>query len=171
MARILLFGSNDIFGVPENVTEWIKEYAKQGHEFIVGDRKGAESSFHQLISSIGALNQTTVYCTDSPKNNLFEIKTRAFVTYYNEDTKTATVCLKGTSDNSIDTSFPEVKIEDIEKEADIVHNKQWYEFRDRQLINDCDIGICLYNGESKGTLHMIQLMNIKEKPCYTFTFG
>lgn len=161
MAKILLFGSHDIFGVPSDVITWLQEYIKQGHEFIVGDGKGADSAFHKTLSSLGA-TKVTIYAMDSARNNVYEFPVKKFLTAYNEEAKQVEIYAE-------DESIEVFTISDVEKEQDIPYNRQWYEFRDRQLISDCDIAIGLWNGESKTALHMIQLLNIYNKPVYTFT--
>lgn len=162
MAKILLFGSPDIYGVPSNVVEWMQEYNRQGHEFIVGDRKGADASFHKALSSLGVTN-AKIYAMQSVRNNDFDLPVKTFLTYYDAETKQVTITC---DDNSVEPFI----IEGVEKEQDIAYNRQWYEYRDKQLISDCDIAICLWDGESKTALHMIQLLNINNKPVYTFTF-
>ncbi len=161
MAKIMLFGSSTVFGVPSDVLAWLQEYNNQGHEFIVGDNKGACATFHKTLSSIGA-NKVTIYAMDSARNNLYEYPVKSFITGYDESTKTVEI-------TAADGSTEPFIIEGVEKAIDIPHNRQWYEYRDRQLINDCDIAIGLWDGESKTELHIIQLMNILNKPCYTFT--
>jgi hypothetical protein len=99
---------------------------------------------------------------DYAKNNTYDLKTKTFVTSYNEEAQQARV-------ESKDGSVEPFIIDSVEKEMDIPYNRQWYEFRDRQMINDCDIAIGLWDGESKTAMHIIQLLNIKEKPCYTFS--
>lgn len=163
MAKIFLFGSHDVYGVPGDVLTWLQEYTNQGHEFIVGDGRGADSSFHKALSSVGASN-VTIYAMDSARNNLYDFPVKKFVTSYDETSKQVSISAE---DNSI---VPFV-IYDVEKAMDIPVNRQWYEFRDRQLISDCDIAIGLWNGESKAALHIIQLLNIYNKPVYTFTVG
>lgn len=163
MAKILLFGSTTIFGVPADVLTWLDTYNKQGHEFIVGDNKGACASFHKALSSIGA-NNVTIYAMDSARNNTYKYPVKSFLTNYDETSKIVTITESGTD------SEPFV-IEGVEKEMDIPHNRQWYEYRDRKLIEDCDIAICLWDGKSKTEFHMIQLMNIFNKQCYTFTIS
>lgn len=163
MAKIMLFGSSTIFGVPQETMGWLQEYIKQGHEFIVGDCKGSDAAFHKALSSLGA-NKVTIYAMDSARNNVYDYPVKSFLTSYNEDNKEVEITA---SDNSIEP----VVIENVEKVIDIPHNRQWYEFKDRQMIKDCDIAIGLWDGESKGTMHVIQLMNIYNKPCYTFTIN
>ena len=161
MAKIMLFGSSTVFGVPSDVVAWLTEYNKQGHEFIVGDNKGACATFHKTLSSIGA-NSVTIYAMDSARNNTYEYPVKSFITGYDENTKTVEI-------TAADGSNEPFIIEGVEKAIDIPHNRQWYEYRDKQLINDCDIAIGLWDGESKTELHIIQLLNILNKPCYTFT--
>ena len=161
MAKIMLFGSSTIFGVPSEASQWLEAYIAQGHEFIVGDCKGADAAFHKALSSLGATN-VTVYCMDEPRNNLYGFNVKSFITGYNEETKQVEIAAK---DGSIETFI----IDNVEKAMDIPHNRQWYEFKDKKMIEDCDMAIGLWDGKSKGTLHVIQLMNIYNKPCYTFT--
>lgn len=163
MGNIMLFGSHTIFGIPQEVISWLQAYNEQGHKFIVGDGKGSDSAFHKALSSIGAKN-VEIYAMDSARNNTYEYPVKSFITHYNEATKQAEI---SASDNSIEP----LVIKGIEKAMDIPHNRQWYEFRDRQLINDCSIAIGLWDGDSKSTSHIIQLLNIYNKPCYTFTIG
>lgn len=163
MGKIFLFGSYDVYGVPGDVLTWIQEYVRQGHEFIVGDGKGADAAFHKALSSVGA-DKVTIYAMDSARNNVYEFPVKSFLTSFNEETKQVEITA---ADNSIEPFI----IDDVEKAQDIPLNRQWYEFRDRQLISDCDIAIGLWNGESKTALHIIQLLNIYNKPVYTFTVG
>lgn len=163
MGKIFLFGSYDVYGVPSDVLTWIQEYVRQGHEFIVGDGKGADAAFHKALSSVGA-DKVTIYAMDSARNNVYEFPVKSFLTSFNEETKQVEITA---ADNSIEPFI----IDDVEKAQDIPLNRQWYEFRDRQLISDCDIAIGLWNGESKTALHIIQLLNIYNKPVYTFTVG
>lgn len=163
MGKIFLFGSYDVYGVPSDVLTWIQEYVRQGHEFIVGDGKGADAAFHKALSSVGA-DKVTIYAMDSARNNVYEFPVKSFLTSFNEETKQVEITA---ADNSIEPFI----IDDVEKAQDIPLNRQWYEFRDRQLISDCDIAIGLWDGESKTALHIIQLLNIYNKPVYTFTVG
>ena len=159
MAKILLFGSSTIFGVPNEVLSWLEQYVAQGHEFIVGDCKGSEAAFHKALSSVGA-DKVTIYSMGAPRNNNFRFPSKQFDTHYNEDTKQATLTCEGQQVYTI---------AGVEKEMDIPYTREWYEFKDKQMIQDCHMAIGLYDGKSKGTLHMIQLLGIYNKPCYTFT--
>ena len=163
MGKIFLFGSYDVYGVPSNVIDWLQEYVRQGHGFIVGDGKGADSAFHKALSSVGA-DKVTIYAMDSARNNVYDFPVKSFITSFNEEAKQVTI---SATDNSVEPFV----IDGVEKAQDIPLNRQWYEFRDRQLISDCDIAIGLWNGESKTALHIIQLLNIYNKPVYTFTVG
>lgn len=167
MAKIMLFGSSTIVAVPQNIVDWLYQYTQQGHEFIVGDCKGADTAFHKALSSVGASDKSTIYCMGNPRNNIYEFKTRIFDTYYDSDKKQVEVVLRGTNEGEVDESFEPIIIEGVAKEIDIQNTRQWYELKDRQMINDCDMAIALWNGESKGTMHCIQLLGIYNKPCYT----
>lgn len=164
MAKIMLFGPYSSVGLPQEVIPWLQEYIAQGHEFLVGDSKGFDSSVHRLLSSLGALDKATIYCMDDPRSNVYDLKVKSFVTDFSEERKQAIIRAK---DNSIEPFV----IEKIEQAMDIPYNRQWYEFRDRQMIKDCDIAIGVWDGESKTVTNIIQLLNIYNKPCYTFSIN
>lgn len=170
MAKILLFGSSSITGVPQEQLNWIYAYTQQGHEFIVGDKKGADVAFHKALSSCGAISKSTIYSMGAPRNNLYEIKSCIFDTFYDADAKQVTIAKRGNTQGEIDESFTPFIIDDVAQEIDIPGNRQYYEFLDRKMIDDCDMAICLWDGEGKGIMHCIQLLNIKNKPCYTIKF-
>lgn len=162
MAKIMLFGSSNIFGVTSETLRWLNEYNRQGHEFIVGDLKGSDTAFQKALASIGAMDNTTIYCMDYARNNIYGFRERRFLTSYNPDEKIAKI----TAD---DKSIEPYIIEGVDREADIAINRSWYEFRDRQMISDCSVAIGLYDGESNKVIQIIRLLNIKNKQCYTFT--
>lgn len=43
--------------------------------------------------------------------------------------------------------------------------------RNVEMADYADIAICFWDGESKGTAHMIKTMKIKKKPCYIFDYN
>lgn len=163
MLNILLFGGTDSFGIPNVVQSWVQEYSKQdGVNFIVGDKNGIDSSFHKLLSATGSLKKSKLYCMDTPKNNKYELDIVPFTTSYNSDTKTATII------NSL-TNTVESEITSIDKADDIQYNRDWYSFIDKKLIDDCVMALCVWDGQNKRVFHMIQMLGIRNKPCYSFT--
>ena len=62
MAKILVFGSYKIVGIPSEVERWLEEYTRQGHEFIVGGSSTLDNALHRTLSGVGAADKTTVYC-------------------------------------------------------------------------------------------------------------
>lgn len=162
MAKIMLFGSASVFGIPSEIVGWLHEYTKQGHEFIVRDSKGADTAFHKALSSVGA-SKVTIYCMDTIKNNTYEFPVKMFNTEYLDETKQ----IKITSNDNMEPYI----IDDVEKEMDVKHNRKWYEFIDRQMIKDCDMAISLWDGKSKGEFNTLQLLGIYDKPCYNFTIS
>lgn len=107
MGKIFLFGSYDVYGVPSDVLTWLQEYVRQGHEFIVGDGKGADAAFHKALSSVGA-DKVTIYAMDSARNNVYEFPVKSFLTSFNEETKQVEITA---ADNSIEPFI----IDDVEK--------------------------------------------------------
>ena len=79
--KIFLFGSKDIYGVPESLVrqlEMLLEQTNGNLQFIVGDCSGIDASFHTVLSMIGARSKTTIYCMDYARNNRFEFETKVF---------------------------------------------------------------------------------------------
>lgn len=164
MAKIFIFGSSSIKTIPYEIEQYILGLYSQGHEFIIGDNKGVDSAVNMILSRVGAIEKTTVYAMDRARNNPFGAKERIFNVYHDENRKVASIVDK-------DTNQIMKEIEDIENVEDIPGNKQYYEFKDRLMMDECAIAMCIWDGESKRELHCIQLMNIKEKPCYVYKLG
>lgn len=162
MAKVYLFGSaslNSVAGL-ESILQSLME---QGHEFIVADGRGADSAFHLSLSRIGALDKTTLYIMNRTFNNKYDLKTRVIKTSIDAEKKEAYL-LDGNTNEVIGT------IEGIEQIEDLDGNQQYSEFRDRLMMDECAIGICAWAGDSKREFKRIQLMGIKNKPCYTYKF-
>lgn len=163
MANILLFGvTSGITDIPTSIVKWLEEYNVQGHKFILGNKKGADTAFHRALSRIGAVENSTLYVMNTSQliNNTYNIKTKTFYPKYNADEKSVRIC-------DIDGETL-LKVEGVQKEEDIGITREVYEFKDRQLINDCDIAIGIYDGQNKTVMKIIQLVNIMDKPCYLF---
>lgn len=161
MANILLIGSSDIVGIPQDVLNWLYTYTTQGHKFIVGDSKGCDRHFHKALSSIGALNNSMIYCMDVPTSNVYDLPVKSFRTEFNQSEQKVIVKAE---DNSIEP----YEITDIKDAKDIPLSREWYEFRDRQMIKDCNAAIVIISNTElpKRLDHMITLLNISNKPCY-----
>jgi len=164
MAKILLVGAPGIAGVPNEVIEWLRAYGVQGHEFILGDTKTGDAKFHRTLSSLGLIDKSTIYTMNTVVENPYDLPIKKFNTLYDADTKQVLIEEDGNPD---DTGYV---ISGVEKEMDIEHNREWYEFRDKRLINDCVMAILVLNtGEqTKRVQSMIMGLNIRNKPCYTF---
>lgn len=161
MAKIFVFGSTSIKLITPEIEQILLGLYNQGHEFIIGDNKGADSALNMSLSRVGALDRTTVYAMDRARNNLYGAKERIFNTYHDESTQIASIIDK-------DTQEVLKNIENIANIEDIPGDKQYYEFKDRLMMDECAIAICLWDGESKREFHCIQLLGIKNKPCYVY---
>ena len=79
--KVFLFGSHDVYGIPDVVVTQLEEIMKQTNgnvEFIVGDCDGVDSAFHTVLSRIGGRTKTKVYCMDYARNNKFEFEVKTF---------------------------------------------------------------------------------------------
>lgn len=162
MANILLLASAGISAVPADFIQWITAYNAQGHKFIVGDSKNSDAVLHRALSSVGAAENTTVYSMGAPNSNVYKFNTVEYLTSYNEELCTVTI-------SGGDLAEPYI-IEDVKKEIDIQNNKQWYEFKDRRMIENCSMAIVVASGElSRRVDHIIQILNIRSIPCYVLS--
>lgn len=162
MHKVFLFGSRDIYGIPDVVVQHLEkiiEETKGEVEFIVGDAQGIDSAFHKALSSIGALKQSTIYCMDSPRHNVYEIKTKNFISSYDPDTKIVSIGAEGEEP---------VIIENIEKPDDLKYNRAFYEFKDKKMRDDCTFAICIWDGKSKGTFTNINMLSAQGKYVYIY---
>lgn len=167
MAKIWLLGTSEVGEIPSNIVEWLRQYTSQGHQFIVGDHKGAERAFHRALSFVGATDNSFLYSMGYSNYNNFDLKRHQFNTYFDEQEHKATIALVN-ENNEIDPSFEPIEIIGIEKEADISGNSTWYSFLGKQMVKDCDIAIVIWDGTSKTILNYLQLMNIYGKTYYSF---
>lgn len=162
MAKVYLFGSaslNSVAGL-ENI---LLELMNQGHEFIVADGKGADSAYHMSLSRIGAVDKATIYSMKKSYNNKYDIKERNFNVTFDEANRQAAI---------LDATTQEVLkvIDDVNAIEDLPGDTRYIEFKDRLMMDDCAIAICAWDGSSKREFHRIQLMGIKNKPCYVYKF-
>ena len=162
MAKIYLFGSSSISSVAglENI---LLGLLQQGHEFIVADGKGADSAYHISLSRIGASDKTTVYAMNNAYNNKYKFKERLFGTVVDVANKQANIIDK-------ETNVVLKTIDGIVEPEDLEGNQELVEFKDKFMMDECAIAICAWDGESKREFKRIQLLGIKNKPCYTYRF-
>lgn len=163
MHRVFLFGSRDIYGIPDQVTQHLANILEQTNgdvEFIVGDAPGVDASFHKTLSSIGAASKTTVYCMDYPRNNTYDLKTKCFISSYDPETKVVSIGAEGEEP---------VLIEGIEKPDDLRYNRSFYEFKDKKMRDDCTFAICIWDRKSKGTFTNINVLKAQNKYVYIYT--
>ena len=162
MHRVFLFGSRDVYGIPDVVVQHLENILKETNgevEFIVGDAPGIDASFHKALSSVGAASKTTIYCMDYPRNNKYDLKTKLFVSTYDADTKEVSIGAEGEEP---------VIISNVEKPDDLKYNREFYEFKDKKMRNDCTFAICIWDGKSKGTFTNINVLKAQNKYVYVY---
>ena len=162
MHKVFLFGSRDIYGIPSVVVQHLENIITQTNgevEFIVGDAPGVDASFHKALSSVGAANKTTIYCMDTPRNNVYDLKTKIFKSEYDPDTGVVTIAADGEEP---------VVFTNINKPEDLKFNREFYEFKDKKMRNDCTFAICIWDGKSKGTFTNINVLKAQNKYVYIY---
>lgn len=178
MAKILLFGSNSIRVLPNEITDWLREYNKQNQEFIIRANECGKV-FAKELSALGVpkekvaiYSMNTIYSRD-----FFNYPIKQFITEYDETNKKVIISeLENKDFPNVNYANGEVNEEEfiitgVEKQMDIPYKKKWMEFKDTRLIKDCAMAICVWDTVSKTENRMIQKLNIYNKPCYTFTVG
>lgn len=162
MHTVFLFGSRDIYGIPDVVVNHLERILAETNgdiQFIVGDAPGVDASFHKALSSIGAARKTKIYCMDYPRNNKYDIDTKIYKSEYNPDTLEVKIAADGEE--------PTI-ISDIKKPDDLKFNRQFYEFKDKKMRDDCTFAICIWDGKSKGTFTNINVLKAQNKYVYVY---
>ena len=155
----MLIAAKGLTALPNTFFSWVEHYNQQGHKFLVGDLKMSDDILHRALSSLGALENTTLYALGSVGSNRYGIKERLYKYEYDNDSKI--LHIEAESDPTDVTELS------IKKEMDIELTEQFYEFKDRKLVKDCDMGIFVVSGEIPKRLDkMITFMNIYNKPVY-----
>lgn len=165
MTKIYLFGSANIFSIPKEIEDQLFNIFKDSNgqvKFIVGDGRGADSAYHKMLSAIGARSNSEIYSLDQVRNNNFDLATRKFVSEYDVETKTVTL---KSPEGEVLESFT-----DVEKMDDIQYKREYYNFTNRQMIEDCDMAIALWDTESRGTFSNINTLKALDKTVYVFTY-
>ena len=155
MAKILLFGSHNIKGVPQSVIDWLDKCNKAGNSFMVGDRMGSDEAFHRALSLVGAEN-VEIVGLNRISNNKFNFNERKLVTEWYDDNK---VRIKDIDGTVLET------ISGIESEDKIFENKDIVGFKDFWMIRECDLALCLYDGKSKKIDNLLQIFGLTNKEC------
>ena len=160
MGKILLMASSNAGYVPAEALQGIANLVAQGHELIMVDNKTNSNLWHMTLSRMGIINKTTIYNVGNILYNKFDAKEKVFSTVYDDATRTAAII-----DN--ETGNEELVETNIELE-DFIASKEFTEFKIKKLIKDCDIAICIWDGENKTVFRYIQLLGIHNKPCYSY---
>lgn len=163
MHVVFLFGSRSIYGIPPVVVQQLENIMQQTNgdvKFIVGDATGVDAAFHKALSSIGARTKTQVYCMDTPRMNQFDFDTKVFHTAYDSDLHELRITGEGVEDTVIDN---------IQKPEDIIHNRKYYEFKDKMMRDACTFAICIWDKKSRGTYTNINMLKAQGKYVYVYT--
>lgn len=160
MGKILLMASSNAGYVPADALQAIANLTAQGHELIMVDNKTNSNLWHMTLSRMGIINKTTIYNVGNILYNKFDAKEKVFETVYDADTKTAAIIDK--ENNTEELVETNIELEDF------IASKEFTEFKIKKLIKDCDIAICIWDGENKTVFRYIQLLGIHNKPCYSY---
>lgn len=161
MAKIYLFGNTNLNIIPHEMEQGIAKLAAEGHEFIIGDAKGTDSSLHIILSRLGVISNVTIYGMDRTRNNRYKAKERIFNVSFDDEAKTASIFDKNTEEVLL-------TMDNVAEAEDISGDRRYYEFKDKLMVDECAIAMCLWDGESKREFHIIQLLGMRNKPCYVY---
>jgi hypothetical protein len=164
MHKVYLFGSGTLGFIPDVIENHISEIIKQTNgdvEFIVGDKIGAESGFHKVLSAVGGRQKTKIYSVGYPSRNTYELPTKVYSSEYNAESKTAVI--------KDDMGTEQLRIEGILKEEDIPNRPEYFDFLNKQMCRDCTFAICYWDGKSKNTLRNIDRLKAQGKYVYVYT--
>lgn len=164
MHRVYLFGSHELFNIPDVIQNHISEIIKQTNgdvEFIVGDSVGVDMGFHQVLSAVGARKMSKIYCVNEPRNNKFELPTERFNISYNDKEKSA--YLTNSVNEVIDEEY------NVEKLDDFLRSPKFHEMLNRKMCKDCTFAICYWEGTNKSSLKNINRLKAQGKYVYVYT--
>lgn len=162
MHRVFLFGSRDVYGIPGVVTQQLEKIIEETNgevEFIIGDASGVDASFHKALSSIGATRISKVYSMDAPRNNVYELAVKKFISSYDPEKLEVSIGAEGEE--------PTI-IQNVSKPDDLKFNREYYEFKDKKMREDCTFAICIWDGKSKGTFTNINVLKAQGKYVYVY---
>lgn len=162
--KVFIFGSRELGALPEaivNHIERIVEATNGDVEFIIGDAPGIDTNGQKVLAMLGLTNKSTIYCMDTPRNNVYDIPTRIFKTYFDPESKT--VGVKNPENEVIG------EVEGITNISDVYKSPSYYEIKDKEMCNDCTFAICFWDGKSKGTRRNVTRLQAQNKYVYVYT--
>ena len=164
MHRVYLFGSHELFNIPDVIQNHISEIIKQTNgdvEFIVGDSVGADMGFHQVLSAAGARRISKIYCVNEPRNNKFDLPIERFNILYNDKDKYASL----TNSNN-EVVGEEFNVDNLEN---FLRSPKFHEMISRKMCKDCTFAICYWEGTNKSSLKNINRLKAQGKYVYVYT--
>ena len=163
MQKVMLFGSSDIYEIPEMIENHMREIvnALNGDvKFLVGDGKSIDSGFHKALSAIGARDKSVIYSIDNVRNNKFELPVRLFKSSYDLEKSELQI-----ADETGEVIFKDEKVGDIDKATT---NPAYRSFTMRKMIDDCDFAICYKLDNPKYLKTYIMSLNARNKYIYMY---
>ena len=163
----MIFGSCGITRLPQEVSTAIYNYVMAGHEIIMADEKGVTDAASMLLSSIGANDKGTIYVLDREKySNNFVEKRKRFKSEYDVESKVVSIHDEETG-NLVEEIF-DISEEGLENIKSETHYKELVR---KQLIMDCDFGICVWDGDTKRDMNTVNRFAMIGKTCYVSTLA
>lgn len=166
---VYLFGAPDIYGIPGTVEEHLEAILKQTDGnvgFLVGDNYSTDASFHRVLSSIGAREQTTVFSLGTTKSNRFDLNNVVYTSKYD---KPADKNEKVGIDVYMTSSLGESEyLGKVERESDIAYTREYYDYVPNKLRDICTFAICLWDGKSKWAFNGINILKARGKEVYIY---
>ena len=160
--KVYLFGSKDLYVVPDCIREHIVKIMEQlggDVEFMVKDGSGIDCGFHEALSAIGARKYTKIYTLGSAKNNKYDLDEHTLELEFDPNVKEVIVKDNG---NIIGEQF------DVNNIEEAYFQPGFYEIRDRYMAEQCDFAICFTEPDNKAVQREITKLSVHNKYVYTY---
>ena len=127
-------------------------------EFMIGDSRGTDATFNQLLASKGCSAVTKVYAIGYTKNNAFDLPTRLLAKNYDPEAEKLIVYDEQGEISPIEISGGSEEI--------CMADRAYYGFIRKLLVDSCDIALLIWDGVDRGIKNVVLELNAKEKFMY-----
>lgn len=149
--KVFICGSISIEEIPSEAKKKIDNIIAQRYEILVGDAYGIDYKIQEYCKKEKYFKLTIYFVGDKPRN----IATNEFTE-------------KQIKKDSNEIEYVPIEEENSNKKPS-EREKQW--IKDKAMIDDCDYGLIIWNGESKGSYKNLLYMIDSKKEFYLYIDG